>query len=155
MTKFERTTAMTEEEFERQYVEATRRGELWLRDAVKAVAARYDDTSRRVVLDLQNGLTLLVPVDVVQGLHGASDTALRDFSLILEGTEIHWNELEAQFYVGGLLNGEFGTTKWMSNLSKHLSAIGRKGGQSRTPAKQAASAANGKKGGRPRVRKLA
>lgn len=37
------------------------------------------------------------------------------------------------------------------SLEAHLSNLGRKGGSAKTPAKRAASAANGAKGGRPRV----
>ncbi len=38
----------------------------------------------------------------------------------------------------------------MDNLNEHLSAIGKKGGSSRSLAKRKASAENGKKGGRPK-----
>lgn len=155
MSKVEENLGMSEKEFERQYVEATKQGEEWLRNAVKASAARYDKGSRRLVLELQNGLTLLVPVDLVQGLQDANDTALSNFELMIEGTEIYWETLDAQFYVGDLLRGIFGTPKWMSNLKEHLAAIGRKGGSSKSAAKRAASAENGKKGGRPRTRRTA
>jgi hypothetical protein len=38
-------------------------------------------------------------------------------------------------------------------LRKHLAALGKKGGEAKSPAKTAAAQANGKKGGRPRKAK--
>lgn len=146
---------MSDEEFERQYVEATKRGEEFLRTAPKAVAARFDTSSGRMIFEMDTGVTFFLPVDLIQGLQTEDVAALNDFELVQQGTQIHWNTLDAQFYVGGLMNGEFGTRRWMSSLQEHLAAIGRKGGRARTPAKRAASAENGKKGGRPRVKQTA
>ncbi len=142
--------SMTDKEFERQYVEALKRGEEHLRALPKAVGAHYDEASMRIVLEMETGVTLLIPIGMVQGLQTDDSKALSDFSLMAEGSQIHWNELDVQFYVEDFLKGVFGNRKWMKNIDEHLSAIGRKGGQARTPAKRAASAANGKKGGRPR-----
>lgn len=146
---------MSDEEFERQYVEATKRGKEEQERLPKAASARYDKKTRRVVLDMKNGVTLLVPVDLVQGLKDGNDKGLADFGLVADGTEIHWNTLDVQFFVEDFLRGVFGTPKWMSGLKRHLSDIGRKGGSSRSAAKRAASAENGKKGGRPRKVKSA
>ena len=144
--------SMTDEEFERQYIESAKRGEEHLKKLPKAVEAHYDAVSKRLVLELESRITLLVPVEMVQGLQTDNDEALSDFSLMAKGSQIHWNELDVQFYIEDFLKGNFGNKKWMSDLSEHLSAIGKKGGSSRSPAKRAASAANGKKGGRPRTK---
>lgn len=137
-------------EFNRQFEEAGRRGKQKLRDLPKASSARFDAKSRRLVLEMQNGVTLLVPVALIQGLQTDNVRDLSDFELMAHGTQIHWNALDVQFYVESLLHGMFGTARWMSGLKQHLSEIGRKGGSSRSVAKRAASAENGKKGGRPR-----
>jgi general stress protein YciG len=78
------------------------------------------------------------------------DKALSDFDLVIENTQIHWHTLDVQFYIESLLQGVFGTPKWMNNLQQHLAEAGRKGGASRSEAKRRASAENGKKGGRPK-----
>jgi hypothetical protein len=145
---------MSDMEFEKQFDESGKLGEEFLRTAPKAVSARFDAPTRRVFFEMDTGVTFFIPVDLIQGLQTDDIEALEDFELVQHGVQIHWNTLDAQFYVGSLLNGEFGTQKWMSNLSEHLSVIGKKGGSSRSPAKRAASAENGKKGGRPRRTKV-
>ncbi len=141
---------ISDKEFERQYIEATRQGKQELARLPKAKSARYDKNNKRIVLEMQNGVTLMVPVNLIQGLQHGDNRALSDFELMFEGTEIYWNELDVQFYIEDFLRGVFGTPKWMSGLREHLSEIGRKGGRAKTAAKRAASAENGKKGGRPR-----
>ncbi len=121
----------------------------------KAARADYDKKSRRFVLEMQNGVTLLVPAGLIQGLQSGDDEALRDFDLVAQGSQIHWHRLDVQFYVKSLLEGVFGTPNWMSNLNQHLAAIGAKGGASRSEAKKISSRENGKKGGRPRKQKAA
>lgn len=142
-------------EFERQYLEATRRGKEKLERLPKASSARYDAKSKRIVIDMPNGVTLMVPVALIQGLQTDDEKALADFKLMASGTQIHWETLDAQFYIESFLRGVFGTQKWMSGLREHLAEIGRKGGSSKTSAKRAASVENGKKGGRPRTKRTA
>lgn len=140
---------------DRQHREAVRLGEEKLTRLPKAKAARYDSKSKRMVFEMQNGTTVLVPVNLIQGLQGGDDRSLSDFQLVTQNTQIHWDTLDAQFYIEDLLRGVFGTPKWMENLRSHLADIGAKGGASRSAAKQASSRTNGKLGGRPRKQKTA
>ena len=151
MAKYDEDIGMSDEEFEKMYVEATRRGEEKMARLSKAKSAKIDPKTRRLILDMESGVTLLVPIDLVQGLQTADVKALRDFELVLNGTQIHWETLDVQFYVESFLQGVFGTKRWMAGLREHLAEIGRKGGSSRSAAKRQASAENGKKGGRPRT----
>lgn len=150
MADYEEDIGMSDEEFERMYVEATRRGEEEMERLPKAKSAKVDTKTRRLVLEMENGVTLLVPVDLVQGLQTDDVKALKDFDLVFNGTQIHWETLDVQFYIESFLQGTFGTKKWMAGLREHMAEIGRKGGSSKSSAKRAASAENGKKGGRPR-----
>jgi hypothetical protein len=139
-----------EKVLDRQYQEATARGAETLRNLPKAAAARFDQNSKRLVLEMQNGTTVLVPVNLIQGLQNAGDNDLVDLRLLAEGTQIHWDKLDVQFYVKSLIEGIFGTRKWMKDLNEHLSEIGRRGGSSTSRAKSEASRQNGLRGGRPR-----
>jgi hypothetical protein len=56
---------------------------------------------------------------------------------------VHWDSLDADFDITGLVAGIFGTKSWMTEL-------GRKGGRSTSSVKAEAARNNGKKGGRPK-----
>lgn len=60
------------------------------------------------------------------------------------GLGLHFPMLDADLYLPALLEGIFGSRKWMAGM------MGRSGGLTKSPAKAAASRENGKIGGRPR-----
>lgn len=137
----------TEKEFERQYAVATRRGEERIELEPRATGARYDRRMRKVVIDLNNGCTLLVPPELAEGLRAASPGQLTNVRVLGPGTAISWPELDVQFSVTGLLAGLFGTRAWMAEL-------GRAGGRAKSVAKSRAARRNGAKGGRPRKTRI-
>jgi hypothetical protein len=94
------------------------------------------------VIELTNGVVMHIPPRLLQGLADASPQDLAAVTVSPHGTALHWETLGADFSVSGLLAGVFGTRAWMAE-------VGRKGGQATSPAKAAASRANGQKGGRP------
>lgn len=141
---------MRAEQLEREFVEATRAGKERLDRLPKASAARFDARTKRLVVELENGSTLIVPIELIQGLAGSSNGALSHLELMSAGSQIHWPDLDVQIHVVSLLDGVFGTRSWMERLKQHYADIGGRGGAARTPAKSAASRENGKKGGRPR-----
>jgi len=149
MSNYIEEIGMTGDEFERQHQEATKRGAEKLERLPKAASARYDKKSKRMVLEMQNGVTLFVPIHLIEGLQNADEQALSDFDLVMKGSQIHWHSLDVQFYIEDLLKGVFGTPKWMKSLDEHLAEIGRKGGSQKSDAKTNSSRENGKKGGRP------
>lgn len=128
------------EEFER----ATARGEQARRDGPVAKAARFDRTSRRVIVTLQEGVQLSFPVATVQGLRGSRADRLLRIEITASGLGLHFPLLDADIYLPSLIAGITGSRAWMA---AHL---GVTGGRARSLAKAAASRANGKRGGRPR-----
>jgi hypothetical protein len=106
----------------------------------RAAKARYDRAKGRLVLDLTNGCTFAFPARVAQGLEEATDDQLATVEILGNGYGLHWEALDMDISVPGLLAGIFGTSAYMARLA----------GQSKSPAKAAASRANGAKGGRPR-----
>jgi hypothetical protein len=102
------------EVFEQQYRTAQQRGAIRLKNAPRARSAAYDRATRRIVVELVNDCTFVFPVDLAQGLRGASDTALADIRLLSHGLAMDWPLLDVQFSLDGLLAGEFGTKHWMS-----------------------------------------
>jgi Protein of unknown function (DUF2442) len=134
----------TEEELQRQFTAATDRAAEVERREPRAVAASYDKRSKSIVVELVTGVTVYIPPRLIQGLADASPQDLVAVQISPQGTALHWETLDADFSVAGLLAGVFGTQAWMAE-------VGRKGGQAKSAAKAAAARANGRKGGRPPV----
>jgi hypothetical protein len=109
-----------------------------------ATNARFDRRGARIVVCLSNGLDLGIPVNLAQGLAGAKAADLADIEISPTGLGLHWPRLDADLYLPSLMEGVFGTRRWMAQ------AMGKAGGSSTSPAKRNAARANGKLGGRPR-----
>lgn len=105
------------------------------------LAARLDRESERIVVDFANGATFLVPARALEGLEHATLDELAEVELLGE-TGLHWERLDIDYTIQGLMAGIFGSRAFLEAQ--------RRGGQSRSPAKIAASRANGAKGGRPK-----
>src|SRR5262245_6487609 len=131
--------AVTEGEFEQA---ETRMAEL--RGAGYAVAARFDRRRSRIIIGLSTGVEVAFPTRLAEGLAGAKADDLADIEISPSGLGLHWPRLDADIYVPGLLQGAFGSKKWLA------AELGTVGGKARSSAKAAASRANGRKGGRPR-----
>jgi hypothetical protein len=106
----------------------------------RALSARYDRKTRRVIVDLTNGATFAFPPELAEGLSGASTRDLSDIEILGDGYGLHWEALDVDFTVPGLISGVFGTRSYMA----------RRAGQAKSPAKSAAARINGARGGRPR-----
>lgn len=111
---------MGEAEFERQYIEATERGERALREEPRAVAVRYDRQQKRVIIDLNNGATYIFPPVLAQGLSEATDEEIADVKVLGQGFALEWTTLDVHFSIKGLLSGTFGNKKWMADLGEKL-----------------------------------
>jgi len=109
----------------------------------RAQAAWYDKASGRVFIELTNECLFAFPARFGQGLQGATPEQLAAVEVWPDGAALHWEELDADLGVAGLMAGVFGSKAWMSEL-------GRAGGKVQSEAKARASRENGKKGGRPR-----
>lgn len=123
--------------------EAERRGEAILTDEPRAASARYDAPSGRVIVELTNGCGFLFPARSVGGLEAATDEDLADIEVLGLGIGLHWERLDVDVSVPGLLAGLFGTKAWMDRQRA------AKAGSTRSPAKAEAARRNGAKGGRP------
>jgi hypothetical protein len=123
---------------------ARRRGKAADRTEPRAAAARYDAPSGRIVVDLTNGCVFAFPARVLQGLAQAPDADLATVEVTAAGYGLHWEPLDADVSVPGLLMGLFGSQAWMARDQA------RRAGSAKSPAKAAAARENGRKGGRPR-----
>lgn len=115
----------------------------------RAVSARYDRASGRLVIDLSSRLSVSFSPHDAQGLESAKPSQLEEIEISPSGFGIHFPQLDADLYVPALLEGFLGSAKWMA------ARLGQRGGRSQSRAKKAASRANGRLGGRPKRTKSA
>jgi hypothetical protein len=123
---------------------AERRGARSLRLEPRARAVRYDRRSGRVHVDLTNGCSFTFPARSAQGLEGASNADLAQVEVLGVGLALHWERLDVDLSVPGLLAGLFGTKAYMDRQRA------ARAGSATSAAKAAAARRNGTKGGRPR-----
>jgi hypothetical protein len=119
---------------------ALARGKIARATEPRAAKVRYDGKLDRIVIELTNGCAFAFPPRLAQGLEKATDDQLAAVEILGHGYGLHWPSLDVDISVQGLLAGIFGTRSYMARLA----------GQAKSPAKTAASRANGAKGGRPR-----
>ncbi len=110
----------------------------------KAVSARYDRRIRRVVVQLNSNLGIFFSPRDAEGLEHATPEQIADIEISPSGYGLHFPKLDADLYLPALLEGVFGSERWMA------SRMGMRGGRSKSAAKTMAARENGKKGGRPR-----
>jgi hypothetical protein len=141
MAKVKARVDVTDAEIDR----AIARGKLYEQNPFRprAVAARYRVKSDTLALKLATGVELVIPRKLLQGLADADPRDVAKIDIADDGTSLHWESLGVDHYVPGLIDGVFGTRKWMSEA-------GKIGGLSRSDAKRAAARENGRKGGRPK-----
>lgn len=119
---------------------ATARGKRSRKVLPHAASARYDHKLRQIVVKYTNGTTFSFPPALVQGLSGASADQLANIRILGKGFGLHWEALDVDLSVPGLIDYVFGSRKLMAQHA----------GQVKSPAKSKAARANGAKGGRPR-----
>ena len=130
---------MSDEEFERQYAAATRRGAETVKTEPQARVAFYDATRDQIIIELKNGLTLHVPCYLMQGLRDGDPRLIAKVKLLPRGAALSWDELQVDFSIAELLNGRFGNDKWMARLAAENEALVQAAKAKRLPARRPAS----------------
>ena len=123
---------------------AEARGREILAEEPRARSAHYDPASGRVSVELANGCGFAFPARQAQGLETASDRDLAEVEVLGRGLGLHWERLDVDLSVPGLLAGLFGTRAWLDRQRA------MRAGSARSDAKARAARTNGAKGRRPR-----
>ena len=113
------------------------------RDGRRAVSAYYDRKSGRIMMELTSGVIFGFPARLFPALAKATPAQLAAVEVSPAGGGLHWEELDVDLSVPGLLLSSIGR-------SQKLTELARLAGQAKSPAKAAAARENGAKGGRPR-----
>lgn len=86
-----------------------RRDRIALETEPRAIRARYDAVADRIAIELANGATFAFPPRLAERLAGAGADALAEVEITGRGHRLHWRRLDADYSVGGLVAGIFGT----------------------------------------------
>ena len=92
---------------------ANRRGEIEMRTKPRAVAVSYDPARDRITVELANGTVFVFPPRLLQGFETATADEIAEVEIIGAGFGLHWESLDADFRLEGLLVGRFGTRRYM------------------------------------------
>jgi hypothetical protein len=153
---------MSADAFEQMYQDAT---EIERRAAIgepRAKTATFSPGDRSIALGLTNGCVFSFPVSLRPELATAPDAQLSPMTVAPGGDGIHWDLLDVDISVPGLimlaLGGEGLWRLWAEQSRERASSVGTltrsevasKAGSTSSPAKTQAARENGKKGGRPR-----
>jgi len=128
--------ATTDAEIDAAIARATDAG-----DQLLVEEAKYNRALDVLALRLRNGRRVLIPREDLEGLRGAPAAKVARVE-VLAGVGLHWEELNVDLYAPALLEGIYGSKRWMRE-------IGRRGGEVRSARKAKAARRNGAKGGRP------
>lgn len=132
---------ISDKEFERQYREATKRGEESLKHDPRAVSASYKNGE--VTVRLMSGWSFSFDPRRYKFLKNATDQQLSDVKPLGFGFALEWESIDQHLGVGPLILDLIG--------EKYLAAeLGRRNGAATSERKKAASRKNGKLGGRPK-----
>ena len=112
----------------------------------RAIAVEYKPGAGLdiLILKLNDGGRFLIPREDLEGLQDATPEQIAQVEILGNGTGLHWEALDLDFYVPNLLRNIYGTRRWMAQ-------IGRRGGLIKSAAKRKSSRTNGLKGGRPKL----
>ena len=107
--------------------------------AAGAVAAGYDRRLDVILLTMRSGAVATIPRRLIPIVAQAEPQDVAEVELSPMGTSLRFPSLDADFAVQGLIRHAFGVNE-----------ANRSAGATTSPARAAASRANGRKGGRPR-----
>lgn len=94
---------------------AAERGRIVRVTEPRAATARYDRGLGRVIVDLTNGCTFAFPPRVAQGLENADDDQLAEIEILGASYGLHWESLDVDLSIPGLLAGIFGTSAYTNS----------------------------------------
>jgi len=86
-----------------------------------ALSAEYDRGLDLIVIRIDNGQRLVIPREQLQGLEHATEDQLGQVEVNF-GVNIRWPEIDVNHHLSSLLEGRYGSKKWMGSFGKQAVA---------------------------------
>ena len=134
-----------QKELRSNFVRASRAGKRAAKTEARASTVVYRPKEHALQMRLTNGAAITLPLELIPNLRRASPQDIRAVEILGQGGGLHWESLDLDISVPGLLSSVFAGPEWLAEL-------GRIGGRKSSAAKAAAARRNGRRGGRPRIR---
>jgi len=115
-----------------------------LKTMPRAVSAKFDRASGKVVIELSSGVGISFRPEDAQELAAAPRSALNKIEITPSGLGLYFPRADADISIPGLLEGLLGSKTWSAARMEET------GGKSRSAANGVASRANSHLGGRSR-----
>jgi hypothetical protein len=96
--------------------EAIERARKYAKYDRRVVKATYSEKTDSLRLILDDGAKYTVPRPLLQGLVGAETKYLKRIQILGDGTGLLWPLLDVAHYAPALLEGVYGSEKWMTLL---------------------------------------
>jgi len=145
MRKSHPTTRWIEKDLRKNFARASRAGKRAAKTEARASTVEYLSKEHALQIALTNGVAIRLPVKLIPDLRRATLLDIRSAEVLGRGGGLHFESLDLDLSVPGLLSSVFAGPEWLAEL-------GRVGGRRSSAAKAAAARRNGRKGGRPRIR---
>lgn len=88
---------------------ALERGRLAQTHECRAAKATYDRHSRHVVIELTSVCVFSFPASLVEALRAVDDDQVADVEILGHGYGLHWEALDLDLSLAGLMAGRFGS----------------------------------------------
>lgn len=134
---------LTDAELDAQIEEARLRSAQREKSVPRAISARFDAQTQRLIIELQSGAAVILPCSFISELKDASPEAIAKAEVSPSGEGLHWDELDVHVSVPGLMLELVG-------MQAINAAVASRAGMASSDMKARAARENGKKGGRPR-----
>ena len=92
---------------------ANERGRIAMATTPRAASARFDREHEKIIVDLVSGATFAFPARLLQGFDVAAPDEIAEVEVLGVGFGLHWETLDADFTVAGLMAGRFGSARYM------------------------------------------
>ena len=105
-------TQETQDLGDEEYRQAAVRGQEAFRTEPRAIRARFDVDSNRILIDLNKGYSIAFAPQRSQALHNATPEQLQEIEIDYPGFSLYFPKLDDGLLIAAAIQGRFGNDAW-------------------------------------------